>query len=180
MTADIEIRQKFVELRAEGKSYDAIAKRIKVSKPTLLKWSKELKDQIEEVSKTIEEQFLVEQKIKRILRAEKISDELDEAYRALSRTDYKNITKKEMINVIEKLESNLITFTNFSESNRIKQLENKLKEKELKEERAREVRGFNPECLLKKKIEELEKELKEEKARKVPGFKAPPGYKRKQ
>jgi len=131
MAANIEKQQKFMVLRAEGKSFDAIVKRISVSKPTLLKWSKEFKKQIEELANAFEEQFLLEQKIKRTLRAQNISDELDEAYSALSKTDYENISKKELINVIEKLESKLMTLLNFSESQRIKkELEDKKKELE--------------------------------------------------
>lgn len=34
-------RQQFVELRAEGMSYDKIAKKLKVSKTTLVAWSRE-------------------------------------------------------------------------------------------------------------------------------------------
>lgn len=111
MAVNIDKQQKFMVLRAEGKSYDAIAKRISVSKPTLLKWSKELKDQIEEIANTIQEQFIVEQKIKRTLRAQKISAELDEAYDALSKTDYTNMTKKDLIKIIDTLEQKLEKIT---------------------------------------------------------------------
>ena len=108
-----EKQQKFMVLRAEGKSFDIIANKIKVSKPTLLKWSKEFTNQIVELSKTIEEQFLIEQKIKRTMRAKKVSDELDEAYAALSKTDYKNMSKKDLIITIEKLEQKLDRMTGF-------------------------------------------------------------------
>ena len=73
MAANIEKQQKFIELRAEGLSFDEIAKKVNISKPTLIKWSKELKDKIEEVTQIIEEQFLAEQRIKNIARAQKIS-----------------------------------------------------------------------------------------------------------
>ena len=49
MTANIEKQQKFIELRAEGLSFDEIAKRVNISKPTLIKWSKELKDKIVQI-----------------------------------------------------------------------------------------------------------------------------------
>jgi predicted RND superfamily exporter protein len=111
MAANIEKQQKFMVLRAEGKSFDAIAKRISVSKPTLLKWSKELKDKIEEIANTVQEQFIVEQKIKRTLRAQKISEELDDAYAALSKTDYTNMTKKDLIKIIDTLEQKLEKIT---------------------------------------------------------------------
>ena len=39
---DIKTKERFVELRAEGKSYSEIALDLKISKPTLIAWSKEL------------------------------------------------------------------------------------------------------------------------------------------
>ncbi|MBK6912283.1 MAG: hypothetical protein IPH11_00845 [Ignavibacteriales bacterium] len=107
MTISIEKQQKFIELRAEGLSFDVIAKKVNVSKPTLIKWSKELKDKIEEVTQIIEEQFISEQRIKNVVRAQKISEELDRAYEALRKTDYENMKKKDLINIIKVLEENL-------------------------------------------------------------------------
>ncbi len=107
MAANIEKQQKFIELRAEGLSFDEIAKKVNISKPTLIKWSKELKDKIEEVTQIIEEQFLAEQRIKNIARAQKISEELDRAYEALRKTDYENMKKKDLINIIKILEEKL-------------------------------------------------------------------------
>ncbi len=107
MAANIEKQQKFIELRAEGLSFDEIAKKVNISKPTLIKWSKDLKDKIDEVTQIIEEQFLAEQRIKNIARAQKISEELDRAYNALSNTDYENMKKKDLINIIKVLEEKL-------------------------------------------------------------------------
>jgi transposase len=111
--AKLDKQQKFIALRAEGKSFDAIAKRVKVSKPTLLKWGKEFKGQVEELTRIYEEQFIAEERIKRINRAKTISDELDEAYSVLSKTDCKNMNKKDLISMIEKLELKLEKVTGF-------------------------------------------------------------------
>ena len=43
---DSSYKQRFVELRASGKSFAAIAEEIGVSKPTLIAWSRELDEQI--------------------------------------------------------------------------------------------------------------------------------------
>jgi transcriptional regulator with XRE-family HTH domain len=107
MEEKIEKQQKFIELRAEGLSFDEIAKKVNISKPTLIKWSRELKDKIDEVSQIIEEQFLAEQRIKNIARAQKISEELDRAYTALSNTNYEDMSKKDLINIIKILEEKL-------------------------------------------------------------------------
>ena len=46
--ARTEEKLQFVQLRAEGRSYSAIAKQLRVSKSTLSAWNKELKEQVAE------------------------------------------------------------------------------------------------------------------------------------
>ena len=43
---DNKTKQRFIELRAKGLSFDKIAKELKKSKPTLIDWSRELKEEI--------------------------------------------------------------------------------------------------------------------------------------
>lgn len=43
---DNKTKEKFIEMRARGASYDRIAKELDTSKPTLIKWSKELELEI--------------------------------------------------------------------------------------------------------------------------------------
>ncbi|MEO6513391.1 MAG: hypothetical protein ABIR37_01750, partial [Candidatus Saccharimonadales bacterium] len=54
-----EVKQEFVELRAKGNSYTRIATKLKVSKATLIAWSKELKEDIANHS-SIENEALLE------------------------------------------------------------------------------------------------------------------------
>jgi transcriptional regulator len=42
----VEIKEKFIELRAKGWSFDKIAKELGKAKQTLIDWSKELQDEI--------------------------------------------------------------------------------------------------------------------------------------
>ena len=109
--ANLEKQNKFVALRAEGKSFTEISKAISVSKPTLIKWSKELKDKIDEIASELEDSFRTEQRLKRTLRARLLAEELDNAYKALSMTDYEKLSKKELIGIIEKLEDKLDKIT---------------------------------------------------------------------
>jgi len=44
----VEDKQRFVELRAKGLSFERIAEELKVSKPTLIKWSEELFHEVQE------------------------------------------------------------------------------------------------------------------------------------
>ena len=50
MEDKVEKQAKFIELRAKGNSYDTIVKKLGVSKNTLLKWSKELKADIDDAT----------------------------------------------------------------------------------------------------------------------------------
>jgi transposase-like protein len=43
----VELKERFVELRAAGHSYADIAESIGVSKPTLMSWAEELADELE-------------------------------------------------------------------------------------------------------------------------------------
>lgn len=43
---DNETRDRFVELRAQGKSFASIAEELNVSKPTLIEWSKDMQVEI--------------------------------------------------------------------------------------------------------------------------------------
>ena len=45
-TPKAELRERFVELRAEGRSYNDCAELLTVSKPTLLAWARELQAEI--------------------------------------------------------------------------------------------------------------------------------------
>ena len=49
MAKDNDTKHRFIELRGNGLSFDKIVKDIGVSKGTLLKWEKELKQEISEV-----------------------------------------------------------------------------------------------------------------------------------
>ncbi len=45
-TMDQANKSRFIELRAAGHSYNKIAKKLKISKPTLIKWSREFSNDI--------------------------------------------------------------------------------------------------------------------------------------
>ncbi|MCB9026112.1 MAG: hypothetical protein H6625_07340 [Bdellovibrionaceae bacterium] len=77
-------KEQFVVLRAEGFSFDKIAAQLKVSKPTLIEWSRQLARDIRNLKATkvdaLREQFLVtkEEKLKRLRSTlAKINDEID-------------------------------------------------------------------------------------------------------
>lgn len=115
MAATNAQKQKFISLRAEGFSFDEISKRINISKPTLIKWSKEFENEIREIRKIADEMFIFEEKIKRKNRAKRIRNELEKAYKALEKTKYDKLSKKEIIHLIDKLESKFAEISKIDE-----------------------------------------------------------------
>lgn len=59
-------QQDFIELRAKGNSFDTIAKQLEVSKGTLINWSRDLEDEIQNYSAleldTLKEKYLISKK----------------------------------------------------------------------------------------------------------------------
>jgi len=76
MSRDNQTKQKFIELRGQGLSFDKIVKDIGVSKGTLLKWDKELKQEISEV-KFIELEAMIQKY--GVLRTERVNEVRDNA-----------------------------------------------------------------------------------------------------
>lgn len=56
-------KQDFIRLRAKGNSFDSIAKEIKVSKPILIEWNRQYREEIENVKSEAFEVFLQENKL---------------------------------------------------------------------------------------------------------------------
>ena len=108
---DQKTKEKFVELRAEGLSFDKIAQRINVSKPTLLNWNKELNSRIEELKSIRYEEILEKFKATKEKRIGRLSKELEQAWAAYEEKDYRDLTKRELLLMIIRLERRLIEET---------------------------------------------------------------------
>jgi DNA-binding Lrp family transcriptional regulator len=84
MSKTIEEQQRFIELRANNESFNAIAKKLNVSKPTLIKWSRELEKEIDQAKiielEAIQKQYFVSKQHRLIVlgkRLQKVREELD-------------------------------------------------------------------------------------------------------
>ena len=100
-----EVKQKFVELRAEGLSYDKISKEIAVSKPTLMKWEKQFSQEIKELRfiqfETLKEKYLMTKEA----RVENYGELLTKAKEELKSRDLKDISSDKLLNMINDLEN---------------------------------------------------------------------------
>lgn len=102
-----ETKDKFLQLRAEGVSYEKISKMLKVSKPTLIEWGKSYKNAIEQLKAIRYEQILEKYKVTSENRIERIAKELQTAWKYFNSKDYKDLSKKEIFNIITGLEKRL-------------------------------------------------------------------------
>lgn len=101
------VKEKFIVLRAEGLSFDKIAKRIKVSKPTLIKWQREYQKEINELLEVRYGEILEKYKLTKEKRIEKIAEELELVWEAYKKVEYKDLTKRELLMMIMRLERRL-------------------------------------------------------------------------
>ena len=102
-----DIKERFILLRAEGLSFDKISKSIKVSKPTLIEWQKEFTEKIKVLQEVRFNEILEKYNMVKEKRIERLSRELDLAWRTYEKIDYKDLSKRELLMMIIRLEKRL-------------------------------------------------------------------------
>ena len=107
----IEQKEKFVQLRAQGFSYDKISEELEVSKNTLLKWNGEFLQEIKEAEFHEFDNLLNEYKVHRKKRFEQNCKLLKAVYAELEkRTDnLQKLSVPELAKLAEALENKLET-----------------------------------------------------------------------
>jgi hypothetical protein len=102
MTKDVQTKEKFIELRAAGKSFEGIAQELDVSKPTLIGWSKELSMEIRNL-KAIRLEALQEQyHVLQARRIELIGQKLQAVVDELDKRDLKEIPTEKLFDLLLK------------------------------------------------------------------------------
>ncbi len=104
---DQETVEKFIQLRSEGKSFDKIAKLIKVSKPTLIDWGKKHVTLIDDLRVMRYEEILEKQKLTQEDRLNRLAKELKLAWESFEQKGYESLSKREVMNIILRLEERL-------------------------------------------------------------------------
>ena len=104
----IEEKQRFVELRAKGLSFERIAEELKVSKPTLIKWSEELFHEVQEAQFYELENLLENYKLMRKQRFELycklLSSALTELESRAAAGKLQKVPTEKLLNMVEQLE----------------------------------------------------------------------------
>lgn len=98
----VELQEQFIELRANNLSYDKIAKQLKVSKPTLIKWAKQFENDIANM-RTVNMTALYEQyKISKQHKLEMWAEQLQAIRQELNNRGYKDVPITTLVDLLER------------------------------------------------------------------------------
>jgi len=104
---DNETKQKFIELRASGYSYDKIAKELNVSKQTLIKWSAKLEHDITTAECISYATLLESYELVKQARIEKLAEQIKRVRDEINKRDLSDIPTEKLFVVLEKLNKQL-------------------------------------------------------------------------
>lgn len=90
-------QQQFIELRAKGFSYDNIASQLSVSKPTLIKWSKELELDIQNTRAVELDNLRKQYMITVEHRLKTLSEQLEKVTAAISKRDLSDVPTERLL-----------------------------------------------------------------------------------
>jgi len=92
-----EIKNEFIRLRAEGKSYSVIADTLHISKSTCTAWERELKDRITELKQEQLNELYSQYYMTREARIRRLGDTLEGINAALGETDFKDVAPEKLL-----------------------------------------------------------------------------------
>lgn len=100
-----EVKEKFIELRAKGYSFDKIAKELGRAKQTLIDWSRELQDEIAnykamELEVLYEKYYLLKKD-----RLKSFAEVLQKIKKELDRRDLKDVATDKLLDIYTKYNS---------------------------------------------------------------------------
>jgi len=99
MSKDNDTKNRFIELRGNGLSFDKIVKDIGVSKGTLLKWDKELKQEISEVRFIELESMIQKYGVLRTERVKSYGEMLEKYRKELTQRDLSDVSTNKLLDM---------------------------------------------------------------------------------
>lgn len=102
-------KKRFIELRAKGLSYDKISKELEISKPTLIKWNDELKNEIANLRYFEFESIIAEYSLSKRNRLESFSIILSKALEELKERSFDEISVKDLVNIVFQMNQKIQT-----------------------------------------------------------------------
>ena len=108
---DVQVQQRFVQLRSQGWSFARIATELNVSKQTLITWSRKFQFEIQN-ARTIELEALQDQLIStRELRARKLAEQLQEVEAELAKRDLSEVPTGRLYSLADSLRRQILRET---------------------------------------------------------------------
>jgi len=107
MAKDNETKNKFIELRGQGLSFDKIVKQLDVSKGSLLKWDKEFKQEISEIKFISIEAMIEQYKVGKSERIKNYGELLKKYRKELSTRDLEDVPSNKLLDMAVLVEDRL-------------------------------------------------------------------------
>ncbi len=105
---DLQMQQRFIQLRSQGWSFVRIAKELGVAKQTLITWSRKHQHEIQNL-RAIELEGLQEQLLfTREARARILTDQLRKAEGELAKRSYADLTTSRLFSLVESLRNQVV------------------------------------------------------------------------
>ncbi len=101
MSLQLKTKQQFIELRADGVSFDKISKKLKVSKSTLITWAKEYELEIENFRAISYESFQEQYEIGQKHRLKMWSEQLDAVRAELKKRGLSDMPTSKLIDLLD-------------------------------------------------------------------------------
>lgn len=105
--SNYELKNKFVELRAKGTSYSEISETLKVSKPTLIEWAKQLEIEIDNLKAIYLDELFNKYFVSKALRVELFGKALKAIHDELTNRDLKDVTTDKLLEMLLKFSSKM-------------------------------------------------------------------------
>jgi transposase len=109
MSATLKTKQQFVELRANNESYEKIAKKLKVSKTTLIVWARECGTDIDNLRAITYEALQEQYKVGQQHRLEMWSEQLEAVRTELKTRGLADVPTLKLVELLETLSEKLKT-----------------------------------------------------------------------
>lgn len=96
----LETRQRFIEQRAAGLSYNAIAKNLDVNINTLLSWGNQLDSELKKLDKLNTDEILQEFKLAKTARLKFLASIIDKLLKEIDKRDYSDIATDKLLKLL--------------------------------------------------------------------------------
>ena len=104
---DLQNKESFIQLRAQGLSFDKISAQIGISKPTLIKWDRECSKEVANLMYFNFEKLIEQYKLLKINKIEAFANTLKRVLDELSKRNFENVSTKDLVSIAFAIEGKL-------------------------------------------------------------------------